>query len=252
MKRTFITLLIAVTTVLSISAQAQIKNIVLVHGAFADGSGWEKVYKILKSRGYQVSVVGHPNTGVDDDVAATQRVIDRQNGQVLLVGHSYGGAIITIAGNSPRVAGLVYVAAFAPDQGETLGQLLSGYKTDPKSGILAPENGFAWYDREKFHEGFAGDLTKREADFLADAQVPIAVSAFTYVFKDIAWKTKPSWYVVATEDHSLPPELERFMGKRTGGKGAEIKASHLVFISQAQKVAEIIEKAAKGIVVGSN
>jgi pimeloyl-ACP methyl ester carboxylesterase len=247
MKRLFITLLIASVTAMSSSAQAQIKNIVLVHGAFADGSGWEKVYQLLKSRGYKVGVVGNPNTSVEDDVAATQRVIDRQEGPILLVGHSYGGAIITLAGNSAKVAGLVYVAAFAPDKGETLGQLLSGYPTDPKSGILAPVNGFAWYDRAKFHEGFAGDLTKREADFLADSQVPVSVSAFTYVFQDIAWKTKPSWYIVATEDHSLPPVLERFMGKRMGGKGFEIKASHLVFISHPQEVADIIDKAATQI-----
>src|SRR5688572_22192847 len=161
----------------SITLQAQVKNIVLVHGAFADGSGWQKVYTILKSRGYNVSVVGNPNTGVEDDVAATKRVLDRQTGPVILVGHSYGGAIITLAGNSDNVVGLIYIAAFAPDKGESLGGLLSSYPVDPLSGILPPVNGFAWYDVAKYHAGFCADLPKDEADFMAASQVPVAVSA---------------------------------------------------------------------------
>src|SRR4026207_842840 len=171
MKRKIVLVLLVAASITSNRTEAQIKNIVLVHGAFADGSGWQKVYTILKSRGYNVSIVGNPNTGVEDDVAATIRVLDRQKGPVILVGHSYGGAIITIAGNSPNVAGLVYVAAFAPDEGESLGQLLSRYPNDPKSGILPPVDGFAWYDLNKFHSGFCADIPKEEADFMADSQV---------------------------------------------------------------------------------
>ncbi len=241
-------MLFIVAAMMSITSQAQVKNIVLVHGAFADGSGWQKVYTILKSRGYNVSVVGNPNTGLEDDVAATKRVLDRQTGGVILVGHSYGGAIITLAGNSDKVVGLVYIAAFAPKKGETLGGLLGSYPVDPLSGILPPVNGFAWYDLAKYHSGFCADLPKDVADFMAASQVPVAVSAFTYVFNDIAWKTKPSWHIVATEDHSIPVALERFMAKRTGGKTTEIKASHLVFISQSKKVADIIDQAAEEII----
>ena len=249
MKRKIILVLLVAAALASNRTEAQVKNIVLVHGAFADGSGWQKVYTILKGRGYNVSIVGNPNTGVEDDVAATKRVLDRQKGPVILVGHSYGGAIITIAGNSSNVAGLVYVAAFAPDQGESLGQLLAPYPADPLNGILPPKDGFVWYDPIKYHKGFCADLTKDVADFMYASQVPVSVSAFTYVFKDIAWKTKPNWHIVATEDHSLPPDLERFMGKRAGGKVSEIKGSHVIFISHPKEVADVIEAAAKGAVI---
>ncbi len=222
-----------------------VKNIVLVHGAFADGSGWRNVYTILKGRGYKVSVVGNPNTGLEDDVAATKRVLDRQDGPVILVGHSYGGAIITAAGNSDKVAGLVYISAFAPDKGEALADLLGSFPRDPLSGINPPENDFVWYDLEKYHTGFAGDLSREDAEFMADSQVPAALSCFTHKFTDIAWKTKPTWYIVATEDHSIPPDLERQMGKRTNGTVSEIKGSHLIFISHPEEVAAVIETAAK-------
>jgi len=233
--------------VLSINTYAQVKNIVLVHGAFADGSGWRKVYTLLKAKGYNVSVVGNPNTGFADDVAATKRVLDRQNGPVLLVGHSYGGGIITEAGNAANVAGLVYIAAFSPEQGESMGQLLQSYPSDPLSGVLPPVDGYAWYDKARFHQGFCADLSKEEAEFLADSQVPLAVAAFQYTFQDIAWKTKPSWHIIPQDDHSLPVALQRFMGKRSGGKVSELKGSHLVFISHAKDVAEIIDQAAKSI-----
>jgi pimeloyl-ACP methyl ester carboxylesterase len=246
MKKIYHIVLFIISVMISITSLAQVKNIVLVHGAFADGSGFKKLYTILKARGYNVSIVGNPNTSVEDDAAATKRVLDRQEGPVILVGHSYGGAIITVAGSSANVAGLVYIAAFTPDKGETLGGLLSSYPPDPKSGILPPVNGFAWYDLAKYHSGFCADLPKAEAEFMAASQVPVAVSAFTHVFNDIAWKVKPTWHIVATEDHSIPPDLERFMAKRSGGKVFEIKASHLVFISQAKAVADIIEDAAKG------
>ena len=249
MKTTIFLLVLAVAALANTRTAAQVKNIVLVHGAFADGSGWRKVYDILTQRGYNVSIVGNPNTGIEDDVAATKRVLDRQEGPVILVGHSYGGAIITIAGNSPKVAGLVYVAAFSPDAGESLGKLLSPYPADPLNGILPPVDGFVWYDKAKFHSGFCADLPKEEADFMFASQVPASASAFTYVFNDIAWKTKPSWHIVATEDHSIPVELERFMGKRAGGKVSEIKGNHVIFISHPKEVADVIEAAAKGSAV---
>lgn len=228
-------------------AQTPVKNIVLVHGAFADGSGWEAVYKILKKKGYNVSVVGNPNTGLADDVAATKRVIARQTGPVLLVGHSYGGAIITEAGNDPKVAGLVYIAAFVPDANETLLQLLQAGPPAPNSGILPPdEAGYIWYDIKKYHSGFCADLPKEQADFLANSQIPVSATVFGSSFNNPAWKSKPSWYIVATEDQTIPPDGERFMAKRAGATVTEIKASHLVFMSQPKAVADVIETAAKG------
>ena len=242
----FICVLVA-TGLLSNEAAAQVKNIVLVHGAFADGSGWQALYTILIKKGFNVSVVGNPDTGIPDDVAATQRVIDRQDGPCILVGHSYGGAIITVAGNSPKVAGLVYVSAFAPDSGETLLGLLQSYPHDPLSGILPPDkDGFVWYDKAKYHSGFCADIPKAMADFMADSQLPTAVTAFTYTFTDIAWKKKPTWYIVATQDHSIPPDLERKFGKRTGGTVSEIVGSHLIFISHPEEVAKVVEAAAAG------
>jgi len=245
MKTKFSIILTVAITVLGLRMTAQVKNIVLVHGAFADGSGWQRVYTLLKERGYNVSIVGNPLTGIEDDVAATERVLDKQNGPVILVGHSYGGAIITIAGNSPKVAGLVYVAAFSPDNGESLGQLVSSYPADPLNGILPPENGFAWIDSAKFHICFCADLSEKESEFMEASQVPVSASVFGHVFKDVAWKKKPSWHIVATEDHALSTDLERFMAKRTGGKTSEINASHVVFISHAREVADIIEDATK-------
>ena len=233
-------------SLISTRAVAQVKNIVLVHGAFADGSGFEPLYKLLIAKGYHVSVVGNPNTGIAEDVAATQRVIEQQDGPCILVGHSYGGAIITEAGLSPKVVGLVYLAALAPDEGETLGALLGSAPHDPVNGILPPDNnGYVWYDVKKFHAGFCADIPKEQADFMAMSQVPVAASGFGYVFKVPAWKTKSTWYVVATEDHSIPPSLERTMGKKTGGKIIEIKSSHVVFLSHAKEVADIIDTAAK-------
>ncbi|HEX6170395.1 MAG TPA: alpha/beta hydrolase [Chitinophagaceae bacterium] len=227
--------------------QGPAKNIVLVHGAFADGSGWEAVYKLLKKKGYTVSVVGNPNTGFADDVAATKRVLDRQDGPVILVGHSYGGAIITEAGNHPKVTGLVYVAAFAPDANETLLQLLQSGPPAPNSGILPPDaSGFIWYDLKKYHSGFCADLPKEQAEFLADSQIPVSASVFGATITNPAWKTKKTWYVVAQEDQTIPPDGERFMAKRMNATVTEIKASHLVFMSKPQAVADVIEAAAKG------
>ncbi len=233
------------------ATEDRVNNIVLVHGAFADGSGWLRLYKLLKADGYKVSVVGNPNTGLDDDAAATKRVIDRQDGPCILVGHSYGGAIITVAGNHPKVAGLVYVSAFAPDKGDTLGALLSVYSPDPLTGIDAPEDGFVWYNVAKYHSGFCADIPEDEAAFMADAQVPVAASAFGYVFRDPAWRSKPTWYIVASEDHTIQPALEHFMGQRTGGKVSEIKGSHLIFISHPDTVAAVVEDAAVNALVAA-
>ena len=251
-KTRFAASIVAIAVMLFISpsrsyGQASVKNIVLVHGAFADGSGWEAVYKILKNKGYSVSVVGNPNTGLADDAAATKRVLDRQNGPSILVGHSYGGAIITEAGNHPKVAGLVYVAAFAPDANESLLQLLQSGPPAPNSGILPPdENGYIWYDVAKYHSGFCADLSKEQADFLAYSQIPVSASVFGSTISNPAWKTRPTWYVVAKDDQTIPPDAERFMAKRAGAKVTEIKASHLVFMSQPKAVADVIEDAAKG------
>jgi len=227
-------------------AQTAVKNVVLVHGAFADGSGWEGVYNILKSKGYNVSVVGNPNTGFAEDVAAVKLVLARQNGPAILVGHSYGGAIITEAGNEPNVAGLVYVSAFVPDAGESLLKLLQSGPPAPNSGILPPKDGFVWYDSAKFHSGFCADLPKKKADFMYASQVPVSASVFGATIAQAAWKTKKSWYVVATEDQTIPPDAERFMAKRANATVTEIKGSHVVFISQPQAVASVIEAAAKG------
>lgn len=242
-------LILAVALLLSTTgtfAQKQVKNIVLVHGAFADGSGWEGVYQILKKKGYNVSIVGNPNTGLADDVAATQRVIDRQDGPVILVGHSYGGGIITEAGVSDKVVGLVYVAAFIPDKGETLLQLLQAGPPAPNAGILPPQDGFLWYDKTKFHSGFCADVSKEKADFMYASQVPLSVEAFGTPISQVAWKTKPSWYALATEDQSVPAEGQRYMAKRANAKISEIKGSHVIYMSQPKAVADVIEAAAKG------
>ena len=237
------------TSITTNRADAQVKNIILVHGAFADGSGWQGVYDILTAKGYKVSVSGNPDLGIPEDVAAVQRVIDRQDGPCILVGHSWGGAVITVAGNSPKVVGLVYCSAFAPDGGESLASLFASAPADPVNGILPPDKaGFIWYDRDKFHSGFCADLPDALANFMADSQLPIAAKGFTYKYTEVAWKKKPTWYIVATEDHSIPPVLERKMGKRTGGTVSEISGSHCIFISHPDLVAQVIEAAANGSV----
>ena len=239
----------AVTAALAVASvnttQAQVKNIVLVHGAYADGSGWEGVYEILTKQGFHVSVVGHPNTSLADDVAATKRVLARQNGPVILVGHSYGGAIIGDAGTTTNVVGLVYVAALVPDANESLLSLTQIIPPAPNSGSLPPQDGFIWYDKAKYHAGFCADLPKEKADFMANAQVPLSTSVFGSTSSQVAWKTKPSWYIVATQDQTISPDAERFMAKRAGSKITEIKGSHVVFISQPKAVADVIVAAAQ-------
>lgn len=223
-----------------------VKNIVIVHGAFADGSGWENVYTILKSHGYNVTMVQNPLSSLEDDVAAAQRAIDKQDGPVVLVGHSWGGTVITQAGNNDKVACLVYVAAFAPDAGETTLDLVKKEPPAPENGILPPdEKGFVYYDKVKFHAGFAADVSKAKADFMYASQGPIAVKAFLTPVTNPAWKNKPSYAIVATEDKSISPALERMMYKRAGATTTELKGSHALFITNAAAVAKVIETAAK-------
>jgi len=224
-----------------------VKNVVIVHGAFADGSGWEQVYNILTARGYTVTIVQNPLTSLEDDVAATQRAIDRQDGPVVLVGHSWGGSVITQAGNSSKVVKLVYVAAFVPDVGESTFALATSVPPAPENGILPPDDkGFIYYDKAKFRAGFAAEQTQQKADFMWASQIPVAAKAFVTPITYAAWKTKPSYGIVATEDKSISPDLERSMYKKAGSKVTEIKGSHTLFIANAKAVADVIDNAANG------
>jgi pimeloyl-ACP methyl ester carboxylesterase len=227
---------------------ASTASIVLVHGGFVDGSGWEDVYKILKKDGYSVSIVQNPTLSLADDVAATKRIIARESAPVILVGHSYGGVVITEAGNDPRVAGLVYIAAFAPDKGESVAALIK----DPQPGapvppIMPPQDGYLFLDRARFAASFAADVVKEKAEFMADSQVPWGVEALNGAISEPAWKTKPSWYLVATDDKMIPPAAQRFMSKRAGSTVVEAAGSHAIYVSKPEEVAALIEKAAKGV-----
>jgi pimeloyl-ACP methyl ester carboxylesterase len=222
--------------------------VVLVHGGFVDGSGWEDVYRILKKDGFQVGVVQNPTTSLADDVAVTKRAIAEQKGPVILVGHSYGGAVITEAGNDPGVAGLVYIAAFAPDRGESVGTLIK----DPPPGapvppILPPQQGFLALDKSKFAASFAADVAAEKAEFMANSQVPWGLDALNGAVTQAAWRTKPSWYLVATDDHMIPPPAQRTMAKRAESRVVEVKGSHAVYVSQPAAVAELIKTAAKSL-----
>jgi pimeloyl-ACP methyl ester carboxylesterase len=219
-------------------------NIVLVHGGFVDGSGWEGVYKILTKDGFTVSVVQNPTISLADDVAATKRIIAVQNGPVVLVGHSYGGAVITEAGNDPKVVGLVYITAFALDKGESVSTLIK----DPQPGapvppILPPLDGYLLLDKAKFPASFAGDVDNERAAFMADSQVPWGVDALNGTISEPAWKTRPSWYLVATDDKMIPPAAQRFMSNRAGSTVVEVAGSHAIYVSQPNAVAALIEKA---------
>ena len=222
-------------------------NIVLVHGGFVDGSGWEGVYRILTKDGYRVSVVQNPTITLADDVSVTKRILAMQSGPVILVGHSYGGVVITEAGNDPGVAGLVYVTAFAPDKGESVSSLIK----DPPPGapvppILPPQDGYLFLDKAKFPASFAADVDSQKAAFMADSQVPWGVDALNGAVSEPAWKTKPSWYLVATDDKMIPPEAQRFMAKRAGSTVTEVAGSHAVYVSQPNAVAAFIEEASRG------
>jgi pimeloyl-ACP methyl ester carboxylesterase len=224
-----------------------VKNVVLVHGGFVDGSGWEGVYKDLKKDGYTVAIVQNPTISLADDVAVTKRVIAAMNGPVILVGHSYGGAVVTEAGNDPKVAGLVYITAFAPDKGESVSSLIK----DPPTGaavppILPPQDGYLFLDKAKFPGAFAADVSPEAASFMADSQVPWGVEALGGAITQPAWRSKPSWYLVSTEDKMIPPDAQRAMSKRAGSTVVEVKGSHAVYVSQPQAVAHLIEQAATG------
>jgi len=226
---------------LSNAQDKTIKNIVLVHGAFADGSGWQKVFDILVKKGYHVSVVQNPLSSLKDDVDATNRILDKQDGPVILVGHSWGGVVITEAGMHPKVAGLVYVAAYQPDKGENTLKWAASAPTKPEYGILPPDDkGYVYYDKAKFHGGFAGDLSQEESDFMFASQQPIFGGCFESAVTVAPWKTKPTYGIVATEDKSINPDIERNMYKRSNTRTTEIKGSHVVFISHPDAVAKII------------
>jgi len=224
------------------------RNVVLVHGGFVDGSGWEGVYRLLHKDGYTVSIVQNPTISLADDVRVTRRVIAAQNGPVILVGHSYGGVVITEAGIDPKVVGLVYIAAFAPDRGESVSSLIK----DPPPGapvppILPPQDGFLFLDKAKFPASFAADVEAGKAGFMAASHVPWGMEALNGSISEPAWKSKPSWYLVATDDRMIPPPAQRLMSKRAGSTVVEVSGSHAVYVSQPEAVARLIAKASKGM-----
>ena len=231
---------------------SELPAIVLVHGGFVDGSGWEDVYRILKKDGYAVGIVQNTTLSLADDVAVTRRTIAEQGKPVVLVGHSYGGAVITEAGNDPKVAGLVYIAAFAPDKGESVASLIK----DPPPGapippILPPQAGFLFLDASKFAASFAADVPKDKADFMAQSQVPWSLEALNGAVTQPAWRNKPSWYLVATDDKMIPPPAQRSMSKRAGSTVVEVKGSHAIYVSRPDAVAALIEQAANGVTTTS-
>lgn len=243
-------LLLASSLVLAFAAAvpahaASIKNVVLVHGAFADGSGWRGVYDDLIKRGYRVTIVQNPLTSLSDDVAATKRALDRQDGPAILVGHSWGGTVITEAGVHPKVAGLVYISALSPDAGETTAQQYAGFVTPPEFVIDTHGDGFGFLKPENFKIGFAADASDADAAFLRDSQVPINMSVFETKLQHAAWRTKPSWAVIATDDKAFDLRMLRHMAKRINAKTTEVAASHAVFMTQPKVVADVIDDAAK-------
>ena len=221
------------------------KNVVLVHGGFVDGSGWEGVYNALKADGYEVSIVQNPTISLQGDVAATKLIVEAQSGPVVLVGHSYGGAVITEAGTDPNVAALVYISAFVPDAGESVNTLIEGFPKDgPQPPIMPPQDGFLFLDREKFPASFAGDVNAEKAAFTADSQVPWGLDALGGTISEPAWRSKQSWYLLTREDRMIPPPAQQMMSERAGSTVEEIDASHSVYVSQPAAVAALIGKAA--------
>jgi pimeloyl-ACP methyl ester carboxylesterase len=223
-------------------------NVVLVHGGFVDGSGWQGVYNLLKQDGHDVRVVQNPTVSLEGDVAATRQAIDALDGPVVLVGHSYGGAVITEAGTDPKVAALVYIAAFAPDKGESVNTLIANPPPGaPVPPILPPKDGFLFLNRDEFPTSFAGDVPAEQAAFMADSQVPWGVSALSGSITEPAWQSKPSWYLVATEDRMIPPPAQRAMSERAGSTVAEAAGSHAIYVSQPAAVAALIQQAASAV-----
>jgi pimeloyl-ACP methyl ester carboxylesterase len=226
---------------------SDIKNVLLIHGGFVDGSGWRGVYDLLKADGFNVRIVQNPTISLEGDVATATQVIEAQNGPVVLVGHSYGGVVVTETGTHEQVQALVYIAAFAPDKGESVNSLIA----DPPPGapvppILPPQDGFLFLDRDQFAASFAADVPAKEAAFMADSQVPWGVDALGGAVTDPAWRSKPSWYLVASDDHMIPPPAQRSMAERAGATVVEVPGSHSVYVSQPAAVAELIKTAARG------
>src|SRR3954447_3858523 len=222
------------------------RNVVLVHGGFVDGSGWRGVYDLLTAEGFTVSVVQNQTLSLESDVETVRQVLDAQDGPAILVGHSYGGVVITEAGRHERVAGLVYIAAFAPDAGESVNTLIADPPPDaPVPPILPPTEGFLFLDREQFADSFAADLPADEAAFMADSQVPWGVEALNGTVTEPAWRTKPSWYLVATDDRMIPPPAQRFMSDRAGSTVVEQAGSHSIYVSQPRATADLIEQATR-------
>lgn len=230
-----------------VAAPQPVRNVVLVHGAFADGSGWRGVYDELTKRGYRVTIVQNPLTSLADDVAATKRALDRQTGPAILVGHSWGGTVITEAGDDPKVAGLVYVSALSPDAGETTAQQYDGFVTPPEFVLDTHGDGFGYVKADMFKAGFAADTSDGDAAFMRDSQVPINMSVFTTKLTRAAWRTKPSWAVIATDDKAFDQRMLKHMAKRIGAKVTEVPASHAVFMTQPKVVADVIDQAAKQV-----
>ncbi|WP_293309772.1 alpha/beta hydrolase, partial [Pedobacter sp. UBA5917] len=237
---TAVVLTTILSTVNSVNAQ-EVKNVVLVHGAFADGSGYKALYNALTKKGYHVTVVQNPLTSLEDDVKATQVALDKQDGPAILAGHSWGGTVITEAGNHPKVAALVYIAAFQPDNGESTVQWLQTAPPAPENGVLPPdEKGIVYYDKAKYHAGFCADISKEEADFMYASQGAFYAKGFITPITKAAWRNKPTYALVATEDKSIAPEIQRAMYKRSNSKVTEVKGSHVIFMSQPDKVAAVI------------
>src|SRR5881296_2001265 len=229
-----------------------VKNVVLVHGGFVDGSGWQGVHKALKKSGYAVTIVQNPTFSLADDVAVTKRALATQNGPVILVGHSYGGVVITEAGNDPKVAGLVYIAAFAADKGESVAKLIQNPPPGaPVPPILPPQDGFLFLDKAKFAASFAADVDAPLAEFMAQSQVPWGVTALNGEVTEASWRTKPSWYLVATDDRMIPPVAQRFMSKRAGSTVRESPGSHAIYVSRPAPVVALIEQAARALQTAS-
>ena len=223
-----------------------VQNVVLVHGGFVDGSGWEGVYRLLKQEGFNVSVAQNPTLSLQDDAIVTRRILDQQDGATILVGHSYGGAVISEAGTHENVAGLVYITAFAPDQGESVNTLIAGFPQDgPQPPILPPQDGFLFLDRGKFADSFAADVEPVQAAFMADSQVPWGLDALGGTVTDPAWRSKPSWYLVATDDRMIPPAAQRSMAARVGARTSEAPGSHAIYVSRPAVVGDVVVQAAQ-------
>lgn len=254
MELTQLTLTLASATTLALAmftpafaSAAPVKNVVLVHGAFADGAGWRGVYDELTKRGYHVKIVQNPLTSLEDDVAATNRLLDLQNGPTILVGHSWGGTVITEAGVHPKVAGLVYVSALSPDAGETTAQQYEGFAPTPEFVLEIGEDGYGFVQPDKFKQGFAHDVSDEQAAFMADSQIPINMSSFSTKLKNAAWRSKPSWAVIATEDKAFDQAMLIHMAERMGAKITKVSGSHALFITRAKEIADTIDTAAKSL-----